>query len=699
MCNHVKASNRYDNTLQIYNHPPITELDQALLTLLILLSLLITPVYAQVSSTISPPSATDLPADVHATPYPITNDSLTITELVLANSVIVSDDIPIKIPQDYRYLRTKLNFGTWYYQLHQGISKVTDTMGQFGTKHEPYINLGLRRCASNHKVGSYCPLSAVKELPLDAARIRQQIITAWKTLDGLLAQFITRWNSYDTTFTSPDPNIPPQILADNSDWPWIHSEKDSTAVKTEENEPNAKKFFPIVLPEIQSDLQFWQYFTETTNAIGDKIFVLPENEEQLKANLTILLDVLETTKQTLLLIHDDTITHLEKGFFPTTLFGTNFLYSWLPKKSSQSELEYAQDISRIIRIITQLPMTTVRRKAECDPGYGYNSITTDWVLETLTLVPVLENMTQLIQQKLTPHPFPINNQEPTGTWKIVSVIHLPNFYKQMITEGGILKEKYYTTNQPLHCFSRPATMRSRYCTSEHALQLLVDQCIVSILAQNITEQSCPVEETKQTDSLQYLTKHDDVIDIDNDSELVQPQNLIVTNNDLVSLMTTCKNNNSETIIPLPLASRIHVPVICSLKLLNAPDVLMIQPDTDVKFVGHESNPNYIKTLHDLIRRGSEIFSNDLQKHFHDHGFIYIIVMSSVLLAIPPSLILICVIKRCKDNHEEREQTPPLTHEIFRRSVSRPPLTVSYRPNISLYPTLPRVTYPGQINIA
>jgi hypothetical protein len=175
----------------------------------------------------------------------------------------------------------------------------------------------------------------------------------------------------------------------------------------------------------------------------------------------------------------------------------------------------------------------------------------------------------------------------------------------MITENGKQKEKYYTTSQPLHCFSRPATMRSRYCTSEHALQLLVDQCIISIIAQNITEQSCHIEETKQTDSLQYITEHDDVIDIDNDSELTQPQNLIVTNNDLVSLMTICKNNNSETITPLPLASRIHVPAICSLKLLNAPDVLMIQPDTDVTFVNHQNNPNYIKTLHDLIRGGSE----------------------------------------------------------------------------------------------
>jgi hypothetical protein len=620
---------------------------------------------------------------------------------VLANSVIVSDDVPIKIPKDYRYIRAKLNFGIWYYQLHQNIAKVTNTMGQYGTKHEPYINLGLRRCAKSHKSGSYCPLNTVKELPLDTARVRQQIITVWKTLDGLLAQFITRWNSYDTTFTSPDPNIPPQILADNSDWlfPEVHPDKDSTAIVSEDNEPYAKKFFPTVLSEIQSNLQFWQYFSETTNTLGDKVFALPEDEEQLKANLTILLDLLETTKQTLLQIHDDTVSHLEKGFFPTILFGTDFLYSWLPRKTSQSESEYAQDIYRIIRIITQLPMTTVRRKAECDPGFGYDTITNDCILETLTLVPVLENMTQLIQQKLIPLPFPVNTQEPTGTWKVVSVIHLPNFYKQMVTENGKQKEKYYTTNQPLHCFSRPATMRSRYCTSEHALQLLVNQCIISIIAQNITEQSCPIEETKQTDSLQYITEHDDVIDIDHDSELVQPQNLIVTNNDLVSLMTTCKNNNSETITPLPLAARIHVPAICSMKLLNAPDVLMIQPDTDVTFVSHQSTPNYIKTLHDLIRRGSEIFSNDLQKHFHDHGFIYIIVLTSVLLAIPPSIILICIIKRCRNNREERDQTPQPPRELFRRSVSRPPLTVSYRPNISFYPTLPRITYPGQTVIA
>ncbi len=189
-------------------------------------------------------------------------------------------------------------------------------MGQYGTKHEPYINLGIRRCALNQRTGNYCPLTTVTKLPLDAARERQQIITLWKTLEGLLAEFITRWNSYDTTFTSPDPNIPPQILAENADWLShdLAMEKDSTVIESEENTPYAKTYFPKVLSEIQTDLQFWRYFKETMNSIGDKVFMLPNNnEDQLKANLTILLDVLETTKQTLLLIHDDTITHLKKG--------------------------------------------------------------------------------------------------------------------------------------------------------------------------------------------------------------------------------------------------------------------------------------------------------------------------------------------------------------------------------------------------
>jgi hypothetical protein len=115
-------------------------------------------------------------------------------------------------------------------------------------------------------------------------------------------------------------------------------------------------------------------------------------------------------------------------------------------------------------------------------------------------------------------------------------------------------------------------MRNRYCTSEHALQLLVGPCIISILAQNISKQVCEVEETKQSDSLQYLSDQDNVTDIDNNLELRQPRHLVVTNNDTVSLMTTCENNNSETITPLPLASKIHVPAICSMKLMNAPDV-------------------------------------------------------------------------------------------------------------------------------
>jgi hypothetical protein len=101
--------------------------------------------------------------------------------------------VPINIPQDYRHIQTKINFGTWYYQLHQGITKVTNTMGQYGTKHEPYIDLSIRKSTTTKKAGyHYCPLTAVKELFLKTSQIRQQIITIWTTIDGLLAQFITK---------------------------------------------------------------------------------------------------------------------------------------------------------------------------------------------------------------------------------------------------------------------------------------------------------------------------------------------------------------------------------------------------------------------------------------------------------------------------------------------------------------------------
>jgi hypothetical protein len=59
-----------------------------------------------ISSTTARPSTTMQPI--------LTNDTLTITELTLENSVIADDDVAIKIPQGYRYIRTKINFGKWY---------------------------------------------------------------------------------------------------------------------------------------------------------------------------------------------------------------------------------------------------------------------------------------------------------------------------------------------------------------------------------------------------------------------------------------------------------------------------------------------------------------------------------------------------------------------------------------------------------
>jgi hypothetical protein len=388
------------------------------------------------------------------------------------------------------------------------------------------------------------------------------------------------------------------------------------------------------------------------------------------------------------------------------MFGTEFFSRWIPQTNKQTSEDYKDYIKRLNNIVQNLPLTTVRGKAECNPGSGYNTVETDCVLETLTLVPILETMVTINQQKITPHPIPLDTSNPTGPWKIVSTTRLPNFYKQMVDEQGKIKEKYYTTSQPLHCFPRPAIMRSRYCTSEHALQPLVDPCLIAILAQNITSAVCEIEETKQTDSLQYLVDHDAVLDVDHHIELSQPHDLVITNDDIVSLMTTCSNNNSETITPLPFAARIHVPAICNLKLLNAPDVLVVQPNAPIPFVKQTDSEKYIKTLHDIFHRGSEIIMNDLQHHFHEHGFIYIIVLSSTVLALRPSILIICLIRKCRRNYLSATESyhveaPSSYHQrdIVRRSISRPPLTVTYRPSVSFYPTTPFVTYSGQTAIA
>ncbi len=109
-------SKRYHNTLQLYNTTdylhPNANLENFFTAVLIFLGLLIIPANSQ-STTISTavsiaPSVvtTATTTTVTPTPYPITNDTLTITELVLANSVIISDDTPINIPQDYRYIQS-----------------------------------------------------------------------------------------------------------------------------------------------------------------------------------------------------------------------------------------------------------------------------------------------------------------------------------------------------------------------------------------------------------------------------------------------------------------------------------------------------------------------------------------------------------------------------------------------------------------
>lgn len=571
------------------------------------------------------------------------SDTLQIKELVLANSVITSEDINVCLPQHYRFIRTRINYGQIFKDVHTKIGIATNTVGSYGTNYPPYVNMAVRRCTPRQREGSsYCPLTAVITIGVDAARQRQRVITQWRSLDGILAEWISRWNTQEQVFHYPDPAVP--IKEVNQQQKWVKgAEFDSFSITNADNVVNANVYFPRANPEIAKSLDFLEGFELEADPLGGQKIKMPIeiSTPEFTNLLAHLADRMTLTSHTIQALKDEAEKKMEKGLFPSYLFPPEFLRLWTPKNESTPPGQYSKNIDRDIRMIQLLPLTTIRKHEHCDPGAGFATVAEHCYLDTLTFLPVQDQLIEYTRLKLTSHPVPKSSRHPEQAWHMVNTHELPEIYQQKIGK----EIQYYTTSKPLQCFTKPIAMRRLYCVGVHDIHPLHDQCIQSILNETITDVTCEVGDTERHDTMQYVNDPTHMYELTKETNI--PIDIVLTNDEETSIITRCANNKVESITIVPHAARIQAPATCEVKILNGPNITIIQPNSYVPFVQQVpvTRPNY--SLREFFDRETLILRNGIQRHFHEYGYIYVLSVTSVVVIALIVLGIYLMYVKCK----------------------------------------------------
>jgi hypothetical protein len=489
-------------------------------------------------------------------------------------------------------------------------------------------------------------------------RKRQRAITAYKHLDLLLAQFKTCWNVNDYNYVLPDSSISATEVANITKWPADKGpDQDSFKITLTDDKAEADVFFPPADPLLLHNLNFLKDFEVENEGKETAHLQLNTNvsSSAFVQQLGHLADQLELANSVIDSLIHTTSDRLERGLFPMLIFPiNNWLPAWFPDplptvptvatattKQGMStstvststkavtpaathpdELPPSTIRRRLTRYLLQLPTTTIKVHANCDPVTGLESMTDHCVLNILTLMPKNTDIDIYTQQVFTPHPVPKYKPADT-TWQIVDVSNLPTVYQLTWTK------QYFMTLHPLKCFPAVPNWKCTVCTSERTLIYITDPCVMSILDMHITDTTCAVVDTTHVDSMQLIHRADATSISDsttiNDTLLTD---VILTSNQSPTLVEVCEKTETRT--ELPPAVIIRATAVCPLHIENGPNVSMITPNFKIQ---REWSPSTERPSIRFIDRFSNDAMGRMRQHFQDFRFIYVLALIGLILIV------------------------------------------------------------------
>jgi hypothetical protein len=617
-----------------------------------------------------------------------------IEELTLKTSVIITPAEQICVPRHYLFLRGRIRYGHLYVELHRRRKIIGNTLGRYGTKAEPWASIGIRICShsSKDRQGN-CPLDSVIEIGREAARERQRAITAYKHMDQLLAQFEARWNANDLDYVIPDSTLSPTEVNKLTKWPAEKGpDQDSFNISlTTDTKPETDVFFPPADQQILATLDFLKDF-QIQNADKDSAFIQLQQNVSSPAfiqQMGHVADQLELANKVLESLIRSTSDRLEKGLFPLYLFPLN---TWLPAWFPDTRLEPIQNRSvinatvnisataiqddagqdqllpstirrRLTRYLLQLPTTTIRVHPNCDPITGLEVMSTHCVMDILTLLPKVSDIDTYTKQVFTAHPVPKFNPKDQ-IWQVVDVSNLPFVYQLDWTK------QFFMALHPLKCFPTLPNWKCTVCTSERTLSYITDPCVMAILNHQVTDTTCPVQDTTNVDSIQFVHQANESSISDTPTNGSMLTDLILTSRRSPAIVQQC--DTAETRFSLPAAARVRAQVSCSLKIENGPNVSLIIPNFRLRHDWHQQSSTD-RSPGQMLNKFTDDALGIIRHHFQEFSFIYILSILGLIILVLIVKAICLIYGRCHVEASVSHSTDSLTRK------RRPRLSVTFAP--------------------
>ncbi|HLP44039.1 MAG TPA: hypothetical protein VK145_02060 [Candidatus Nanoarchaeia archaeon] len=581
---------------------------------------------------------------------------ITVTPLMIDNSVTVVPSNQFCIPQTYKFIRFRIRYGYSFCQLHRLIQITLKSIGKFGAENDPQAFWKYRTCVPSEKSAGICPLSSIVLLSPSASYQRLTLFHKLDTLTHHVNRIINKWSYFTTSYNSIDYNLSPLALDKLTSWPLGDTED------SQEVTPQLDTDL-ILYPKIDDTIVQTLNFLRDFRFSGEDLDISNITAEQVFNNLAINLDTTNSLIDRLVA----TAEKLTIGLFPEMLFPfATWVEKWLKIQGVPTDHQKEQE-RKLMYFVSSLPLTAIKLSSECTPLAQISTIHEKCVLDAVTLAPWLESMQILQEYDLKPFPFPLENK----------------WFKVSLNEKRIYrwddKLYYLKPDDDLHCLSSTSVNVCKYCTAMDALPDLQNGCIKSILERKSLIGSCPVtqlEEGEEKDEMQIIPHE-------------QNTEIVISKGQPSSIIEECTGR--DTPISIPAAAQILLNFTCTaIKMINAPRLKELSPllnIVNVPFImASTENPleekeerrqfpyfnkttviQHVKDSYKFMHRELTV----LRDHFDEHGYLYLLSLMIVVCALIWIFIVLSMMKKCREKCRiQRRHNPGLSRDSSYRSRRR-----------------------------
>jgi hypothetical protein len=588
----------------------------------------------------------------------VSNATVQISSFSLADSVVITTEpTGICIPKHYYFLRGRFMYGQTISKLTWMLTAVLNELGKYGSAYESDEMQAKRICTTAVKAGkTYCPLTAVTALTGEAKTLRHSILEDIARVEYELERIVNIWNILPNEYKSPDPAYTSEAIENTTRWTSeLNDSKNMPSQDRSDGKPPPTIYYPYLNDKIVAALDL----VPSLFRPADKTLVIPKDDTKLATpnddhqfigGLAIISMAIEQAYHMLQKIHHTSLDMM-KGQFPEDLFPINhWIYHWFNIPVDNLSDEEKVKLEGIVNMLRGLPLTMVK-KSNCDPVYVPRHINESCTLDMVTMIPDLDTMLQYEEMKLTPHPV----KNALGKWIKVKIPADKVLFHDVKSKKGYLT----TTRKSLNCFKDAHISKCHMCTSDTALRKVSDTCIKAIINRSVTKDDCSVEETAP-DSFQRIPKvtivtqappTDDHVPTTTEKLTAQ---IILSNDKPSAIIERCPDG--ETSHDLPHSAKIAISEKCKISFINPPKVVEVIPGQDFP---HIPIPTHTALTRDGETRMEHSY-HMLKVHFHEHGYIYILVSTTSLFMLIVIHLSCIVVRRTKRTHKRRREQEMLS---------------------------------------